>query len=381
MPKGPKKEIKKMKNKISYLRPRLNPKFLPVLCFSFLVPLVLATSTRWGNENIGAVTGSAAAISEFSKPLAPPAPAHATPHTSKVGSTTKKSKAKKSTLKKTASKKKARRRVAKKLHIWGTASYARSRDYFLLAQTKSRLYTGLIGLDYAINEKIKVGIYYSNGYNKARTRRTALTSTGRARSDTNSVFVSGSYNFTPDTYLSMSVGYSNTPNHSKVFRRQRPTFTRTKTKTNVFSISPAINVSRNVGNLTVASQLGYAHSNAYTGSTTNSNGRFMASNDNYTDSAFFFADFSYNFKNLTDTIEKIAPFANIGLNHTFQGPKPLQARNRTIYYRSQDSWKAGTGLRFLLANDISINAGWTIFGGHTKQNSQLVSLTVRVGAF
>ncbi len=408
---GPKKE-KKMKINVSDLTTKLFLKCLPVLAFSLIAQILFMPSTSWGVENttvqtphteavVATSTTSSKAQPEAKPHHAPkahgvataPCPPAAKPHHAhhakkvhvahhpKKAAPIKKAKPKKKITKKKTAKKKPVRKVAHHGHIWGTLSYARPRDYFLLSETKSRLYSGVIGVDYTLTPQVSVGLYYSNGYNKSRSPLTQLVNRSRGRADSNSFFANAIYNFSPSFYFNFVVGYSYTPNKNITYDRRGTGLTVAKTKTNVFSISPSINASRNIGNFTVASQLGYGHSNAYRGRARDSNGRVLVSSATYTDSAFFFADFSYNFKKVTGTIDKIAPFVNIGLDHGFQTPKPKTARNRLQYTRSQDGWKAGTGLRFLVANDVSINAGWTISRGRTKQNSQLVSLTVRVGAF
>lgn len=424
-----------MKNKVS-LAKKLFQKLMPVITFSFFAQLLLMPSTGWSVDNTNAAivmpeatitasspqgvtqvsvaaSGQTPQLYPLSDPKAPVAPSATkaakatktapvtkTKSMEKAAHPTKKSgakavtkpKAAKKTTKKTTKKKPAKKKAAKKKapkkkvarsngHVWGTVSYARPRDYFILSRSKSRVYTGLIGMDYTLTPKVTVGFYYSNGTSRSRSPMTQLVNKSRGRSNTNNFFANATYNFTPSFYFNFAVGYSYTPNKNTNFDRVGTGSTISKTKTNVFSLSPSINGSRTIGSYTASCQFGYSHSNSYRNKARDSNGRILPSSASHSDSASFFADFSYNFKKVSDNIQKIAPFINVGLDHGFQNPKAQQARNRQFYTRSQDGWKAGTGLRFMVFGDVSVNAGWTISRGRTKQNSQLVSLTVRVGAF
>lgn len=276
------------------------------------------------------------------------------------------------------------KRTPKRFFVWGTGSLTNSKDNYFTSQSRGNSYSGLIGIDYKLTQALKVSLFYSNSYSKSRTPFTRYTTASKTKGDTNNVFGSLSYSFNPSTSLGVTVGYSNSPSRTIRFplgRRRAPTPVISKGETNLFSVSPSLNISRNIGALTGSFQFGYAHNDSYRKASTDTNNRVTPKQSSHTNSASFFADFSYAFRNPTSYVLSLSPFGQVGLTHNFEKNQLIHPDTRQPLFRSQDGWKVGSGLRFQFAKDISANAGWQYISSRSGSTANVVSVTLRVGAF
>jgi outer membrane autotransporter protein len=268
----------------------------------------------------------------------------------------------------------------KKLFVWGTGNFSKGKDSYFLAQNKSKSFTGLLGIDYKFTPDFKLGFFYTNTYSKTRTRFTPVTTRSRDRSDASSIFLTGTYNFNPDFFLIVALGYNHTPSHTSRFNNNRGFWITSKTKSNLYSVSPALNYSLKADALTAAFQAGYGRNDSYKLAATDSTGRPLPKSSSHINTAFLFTDWSYKFKKVSENIEGLSPFIQAGYNHAFQTP-PLRDPQRNIHHRGKNGWSTGAGLRFFFVNDISMNLGWQYVSSKKKSHYNGVGFTIRAGVY
>lgn len=269
---------------------------------------------------------------------------------------------------------KKKRKKTNKFYFWGSASTSNSRDEFLLSKLKGTQFSGLFGIDYKINSTLKVGANYSHNYSRSQSP----IGSANNKKNSDNFFLFAMYYFTPKFFANLVLGYSYSPTQIRKSQNLFPVFS--KTNMTILSATPSLNLKLKHCDIEGSFQLGYDYNYSFSKRGIDSRGHIVNGKNLNNNAVFFFADIAYFFKKIGQIVNKIAPYVQGGIDYNLQ-KTPLMNQRRTKFFRAQEGYKVGTGLRFYFANDVTLSAGWQHIGGHSGLSSNTYIVTLRVGVF